>query len=104
MLSTELVLIFEAAFREALAMNHAYLGLEHLLYALLHDRSVEEAIASCGADPRRIIAEVRTYLKEEIEERLDTDDSEPKQTPAIQRAIQRAIWHMRSAEKRTSSR
>lgn len=99
MLSTELVLIFEAAFREALAMNHAYLGLEHLLYALLHDASVEEVIASCGADPRQLKTEVRAYLKQEIEERLDTDDSEPKQTPAIQRAIQRAIWHMRSAQK-----
>lgn len=99
MLSTELVLIFEAAFREALAMNHAYLGLEHLLYALLHDASVEEVIAACGADPRRLIAEVRAYLKEDIEQRLGTDESEPRQTPAIQRAIQRAIWHMRSAEK-----
>jgi ATP-dependent Clp protease ATP-binding subunit ClpA len=67
MFSSELALIIEAAVREAYVMNHAYFSLEHLLYAMLHEGSIEEVVRACGAEPRKIIEEVKDYLGREIE-------------------------------------
>ncbi len=36
-ISRELQITLQAAYREALVRRHAYLTVEHLLYALLHD-------------------------------------------------------------------
>jgi ATP-dependent Clp protease ATP-binding subunit ClpA len=99
MFSSELALIIEAAVREAYVMNHAYFSLEHLLYAMLHEGSIEEVVRACGAEPRKIIEEVKDYLGREIETRPEGDRSEPIHTLSIQRSFERAIRHIRSAGK-----
>ncbi len=99
MFSTELALILEAAVREAYVMNHAYFSLEHLVFAMLHESSIAEVVRACGAEPGKIISDLREYLIEGIERRQEGDLSEPRQTPAIQRTIQRALWHIRSSGK-----
>jgi ATP-dependent Clp protease ATP-binding subunit ClpA len=99
MFSTELSHIFEAALREAFVRNHAYLTVEHLLYALLHEESVEKVVVACGASPSALREDLGAFLGSEVEERLPDSDGEPRQTLAVQRTLQRAIWHMRSAGK-----
>ena len=41
---------FEFAVNEAIKRHHEYVTLEHLLYALLHDREVGGVIRACGGD------------------------------------------------------
>ena len=54
MFSPALEVILSIAFREAVSRGHAYLTLEHLLYALAHDPDGERILAACGADIERI--------------------------------------------------
>ena len=50
MFSASVEAILHIAYREAVSRRHAYLTLEHLLYALLHDTDGERILAACGAD------------------------------------------------------
>ena len=48
MFSPALEVILNIAFREAISRGHAYLTLEHLLYALAHDPDGERILGACG--------------------------------------------------------
>ena len=50
MFSTSVEVVLHIAFREAVSRRHAYLTLEHLLYALAHDPDGERILGACGAD------------------------------------------------------
>ena len=45
----ELQLTLQAAYREAVSRRHAYVTVEHLLYALLHDDHAAEILRHAGA-------------------------------------------------------
>ena len=49
MFSPALEIVLNIALREAVSRQHAYLTLEHLLYALAHDPDGERILAACGA-------------------------------------------------------
>ena len=67
MFSPALEVILNIAFREAISRGHAYLTLEHLLYALAHDPDGERILAACGADLPQLRRDLDTYLDEGIE-------------------------------------
>jgi ATP-dependent Clp protease ATP-binding subunit ClpA len=96
----ELQMTIQAAFREAVARRHAYLTVEHLLYALAQDDAGEEVLRNVGVDLRRLLSDLRTYLEEEIE-KIDPEDdsSETSQTLAFHRVLETALHHADSAEK-----
>ena len=48
--------VLTVAAREAVSRRHAYLTLEHLLFALAHDPDGEQILAACGADLRAAAA------------------------------------------------
>jgi ATP-dependent Clp protease ATP-binding subunit ClpA len=48
--SPDLEIVLTLALREAISRRHAYLTLEHLLYALVHDPDGERILSACGAD------------------------------------------------------
>ena len=50
MFSPALEAVLDIAFREAVSRRHAYLTLEHLLYALAHDPDGERILGACAAD------------------------------------------------------
>ena len=50
MFSSSVEVVLHIAFREAVSRRHAYLTLEHLLYALAHDPDGERILGACGAD------------------------------------------------------
>ena len=50
MFSTAVEVVLHIAFREAVSRRHAYLTLEHLLFALAHDPDGERILGACGAD------------------------------------------------------
>jgi len=103
MFSTELGLTLEAAFREAASRRHAFFCLEHLLYALTFDEQVIEILQNTGADIPSLRKDLEVFFDKHIEvvplKPGKAPASEPAQTPAVQRVLQRAIMHVRSAQK-----
>ncbi len=103
MFSTELGLTLEAAFREASSRRHAFFCLEHLLYALTFDEHISELLQHTGADITQLRKDLETFFDKHVEvvpvKGSKTIAAEPAQTPAVQRVLQRAIMHMRSAQK-----
>jgi len=103
MFSTELGLTLEAAFREAASRRHAFFCLEHLLYALTYDEQIIEILQKVGAQ----ITTLRKDLEQFFERNMEVVPlqgnrgfaAEPTQTPAVQRVLQKAILHVRSAQK-----
>ena len=66
-LGRELQLTLQAAVREAQVRRHAYLTVEHLLYALVHDDRGAEIFRSCGARVRKLRVELHHFLETAIE-------------------------------------
>jgi ATP-dependent Clp protease ATP-binding subunit ClpA len=103
MFSTELGLTLEAAFREASSRRHAFFCLEHLLYALTFDEQVIKILESVGADLSLLRKDLESFFDKHVEvvpvRGVKSQAAEPAQTPAVQRVLQRAIMHVRSAQK-----
>src|SRR5438093_3530299 len=99
MFSPSVEVLLTIAYREAVSRRHAYVTLEHLLYALAHDDDGERILAACGADLPRLRRELDTYLSESIEQMRRGDAREPQQTAAFRRVLQTAVLHVQSAQR-----
>jgi ATP-dependent Clp protease ATP-binding subunit ClpA len=99
MFSASVEVILHIAFREAVARKHAYLTLEHLLYALAHDSDGERILAACGADLGRLRKNLNQYLDESVERFGRGKEREPEQTAAFRRVLQTAVLHVQSAQR-----
>ncbi|MGE3956161.1 MAG: AAA family ATPase [Vicinamibacterales bacterium] len=99
MFSPALEVILNIAFREAISRGHAYLTLEHLLYALAHDPDGERILAACGTDLPELRRELDQYLDESIERQTRGAARDPEQTVAFRRVLQTAILHVQSAQR-----
>src|SRR5258708_8729678 len=97
MFSASVEIVLHIAFREAVARKHAYLTLEHLLYALAHDPDGERILGACGADLGRLRRDLNAYLDESIEQLPRGRDHEPEQTAAFRRVLQAAVLHVQSS-------
>jgi ATP-dependent Clp protease ATP-binding subunit ClpA len=97
--STAVELVLTIAYREAVSRRHAYVTLEHLLYALAHDNDGERILAACGVDLPRLRRELDQYLHDSIEQQKRGDHREPEQTAAFRRVLQTAVLHVQSAQR-----
>jgi len=95
--SHSLEIVLTVALREAISRQHAYLTLEHLLYALLHDPDGERILAACGADLPALRKALATFLDESVERHKRGGEREPEQTMAFRRVLQAAVMHVQSA-------
>jgi len=95
----ELQLTLQAAMREAVRRRHAYLTVEHLLFALCHDERGAEVLRHSGANVRRLKTELQRFLDEEIAGEPGEDPVETGQTLAFHRVIQGALAHAENAER-----
>jgi ATP-dependent Clp protease ATP-binding subunit ClpA len=99
MFSTSVEVILHIAFREAVSRRHAYLTLEHLLYAVAHDPDGERILGACGADLSLLRRNVSDSLDESVEGLPRGQEREPEQTTAFRRALQAAVLHVQSAQR-----
>jgi ATP-dependent Clp protease ATP-binding subunit ClpA len=99
MFSTAVEVVLHIAFREAVARRHAYLTLEHLLYAVAHDPDGERILAACGADLPLLRRKVADSLDDAVEALPRGQEREPEQTTAFRRALQAAVLHVQSAQR-----
>lgn len=100
MSSRDIQLTILAAYREARNRRHAYLTLEHLLYALVHNELGAGILVKCGLN----IKLLRERLEDHFEGRIEkvppeTAAWEPMETLAFQRVIRHAIAAVQAAEK-----
>ena len=97
MLSEELQQTIHRAYDEAVERHHEYLTLEHLLFALLYERTGSRVVRNCGGDVESLQRDLERYLDERLE-RLPADSAQaPEQTTAFQRVIQLAVTQARSS-------
>ena len=99
MFSTAVEVVLHIAFREAVSRRHAYLTLEHLLYALAHDPDGERILGACGVDLDVLRRNLTKYLDDSIEQVVRGQEREPEQTVAFRHVLQTAILYVQSAQR-----
>ncbi len=99
MISKEVSATLGFAVREAKRRRHEYVSVEHVLFAILHDNEGFEIVQNCGGDPEELKQNLETFFKEKIDVIPDSSEYVLQQTIGFQRVIQRAVNHVRSAEK-----
>lgn len=100
MLSRELEVTLNLAFKDARKKRHELMSVEHLLLALLDNTSAVSVLNACGAD----IEKLRTELEEFLEATTplipqNEKDRETQPTLGFQRVLQRAVFHVQSSGK-----
>ncbi|MCR9097236.1 MAG: ATP-dependent Clp protease ATP-binding subunit ClpA [bacterium] len=95
----DLQLTLQAAQREAIMRRHAYLTVEHLLYALIHSEDGARILLHSGADVDRLRIELERFFDEDLEAVPGEDEIDLMQTLAFHRVVQTAIDHTRNADK-----
>ena len=99
MFSKELEVSISQAYQEAQQMRHEFLTLEHLLLALLDNRSAASVLSACGADTERLAHELRQVLAETVPVLEEGSETETQPTISFQRVLQRALYHVQSSGK-----
>ena len=90
--SEDLQLVFEKAITVAKKLNHEYLTIEHLLFAMLCEESFFNCIQGFGSDPEYIRKNLEHYLKTKCDEIVTTlPDIKPRKTQAVERVLNRAF-------------
>jgi ATP-dependent Clp protease ATP-binding subunit ClpA len=97
MIARQLQKSFEFALHEALKRRHEYVTLEHLLYALLHDRDVLDVIRACGGDVDILRKQLDDFMNRTLEQLPDDAEVQPVLTAMLQRIVQYAQLHAQSS-------
>lgn len=99
MFSKDLELSISQAYHTARNKRHEFLTVEHLLLALLDNASARTVLQSCGVDLKRLGVELDQVLDETIPVLSAGDQRDTQPTIGFQRVLQRALYHVQSAEK-----
>src|SRR5688500_3655398 len=97
MIAKALQATFEFAVSEAVRRRHEYVTLEHLLFALLHDREAAGVVRACGGDVETMKKELDEFIEKTAERMTDDSDLQPTLTTMLQRVIQYAQLHAQSS-------
>ncbi len=98
MLSKDLELTLNEAFREARGKRHEFMTVEHLLLALLDNNDAIRVLKACGADIKALRGDLVEFVDATtplIPE--DNDERETQPTLGFQRVLQRAVFHVQSS-------
>ncbi len=95
----ELHLTLQAAVREAISRRHAYVTVEHLLFALLHDERGILILRHAGGDVAALRAALERFFGDDLEKVPGDEPYDARQTLAFHRVLQNALRHCESAEK-----
>ena len=99
MFSASIEIVLTIAYREAVSRRHAYLTLEHLLFALAHDQDGEKILGACGVDLPRLRRELNEYLDSAIEQVRRGREREPEQTAPFRNVLRTSVLHVQSAQR-----
>ena len=91
MITRELQATLGAAVEEAIGRRHEYVTLEHLLLALLSDRTASNVIRHCGGDIVALRVELEKFFNERVEQLAEVSAHVPEQTDMFTRILQYAM-------------
>jgi ATP-dependent Clp protease ATP-binding subunit ClpA len=91
MITKELQETLNFAAMEAIKRRHEYVTLEHLLYALLHERTAAKVVRHCGGDSDALSKELEEFFNEKMESVPASADTLPEYTAAFQRVVEYAL-------------
>jgi ATP-dependent Clp protease ATP-binding subunit ClpA len=100
MLSKELELSLNLAFKKAREKRHEYMTVEHLLLSLLDNPSAAKVLAACGVQAEQLRRDIAMFIDETTPLISEGDERETQPTLGFQRVLQRAVFHVQSAGKR----
>ena len=101
MLSKDLEVTLNLAFRDARAKRHEYMTVEHLLLALLDNESASMVLKACGTNLDELRQDLVNFV-DETTPLIPSSDSERETQPTLgfQRVLQRAVFHVQSSGKK----
>lgn len=100
MLSRELEVTLNLAFKSAQEKRHEFMTVEHLLLALLDDASAGKVLKACGVDLSILRQDLTEFIDSTIAKIPDAQDNvETQPTHGFQRVLQRAVFQVSSTNK-----
>ena len=100
MLSKDLELTLNGAFKGARSRRHEFMTVEHLLLALVDNSSAANVLMRCGADLDTLRRELTEFVEQTTPLIPDEDrERETEPTLGFQRVLQRAVFHVQSSGK-----
>ena len=97
--SAEVEIACSLALREAVNRRHDVMAVEHLLYALLHDKATSEVVKKAGGSVDKLKRRLVRILSDEFKPVSGTEPVQPSPTRGFQRVLQRAAIHVQSSGK-----
>jgi ATP-dependent Clp protease ATP-binding subunit ClpA len=90
--SKELQLVFDKAIKDAKNLQHEYVTLEHLLFAMLCEENFESQLKNYGADVSFVKSNIEHHLKKNCDD-IKTNEKKfkPKKTSTVERVLNRAF-------------
>jgi len=90
--SKELQLVFDKAISDAKSLQHEYVTLEHIMFAMLCSENFYNIVQGYGADPDFVKSNLEHYLKEKLGD-IKTEETKykPKKTSSVERVLNRAF-------------
>ncbi len=100
MLSKELEVTLNMAFKDAREQRHEFMTVEHLLLALLDNPTAAKVLRACGADINELRKQLKDFIKDSAPLLPDEEDRDTQPTLGFQRVLQRAVFHVQSSGKK----
>ncbi|GAA0326838.1 ATP-dependent Clp protease ATP-binding subunit ClpA [Morganella psychrotolerans] len=97
MLNQELELSLNIAFAKARDARHEFMTVEHLLLALLGNKSAREALEACRVNLAVLRQELEHFIEQTTPLLPEGDERETQPTLSFQRVLQRAVFHVQSS-------
>ncbi len=98
MFSQDLEKTLQRAVDDVRVRQHEYLQLEHVLLALLDDKTAVPILTHCGANLGQLRLELEEFLTD-VEILPEDEAVMPEQTLAFRRVVERALMHAQGAER-----
>ena len=103
MLSKELEITLNNAFKNAHDKRHEFITVEHLLLALLENASAQPILIACGCDIKTLRGQLTQFIDETTSLIPVGIQRETQPTLGFQRVLQRAVFHVQASDKKEVS-
>ena len=90
--SATLQLVFDKSIKDAKKLQHEYVTLEHLVFAMLCEENFHNLVTGFGADVNFLKSNLEHYLKNNLDEiKIEEKKYKPKKTQTVERVLNRAF-------------
>jgi len=100
MLNKELEQSLNDAFKQAHEKRHEFITVEHLLLAMMANKSACEVFEASGGNVDVMVSDLEAYLEESTPIIPSDVERETQPTLGFQRVLQRAVFHVQSSGKK----